>query len=338
MSDPLFTPALQTDNPVTVVADPDVADDNPNKFKIDVGGIVTDYASERYKISWPQIKFAKSFELHGSVSPQRKDNVLQTGITGNETVFIPPVFTEVITYYFWVTVTLDDGSVHFLDETPATLENTQHRLAFEDNPITFNDKVVPDPDGLNCELENIYEFIRAGNQLQLQMDGEPALLFLRRQGEDKPFGVPCACNNSIQAETDPDYQGRGRCTMCFKTGIYGGYYPSIPITIRYSNMPEKTYKQTSRGQELSHQFNTFMIWAPVVRYGDLVVRLSDGSRYHVTGRRESSARAIMLHQEFDLAQVETKDIRMQVTDANIQKALNTAEFPGFLRDGFKAFG
>jgi len=184
----------------------------------------------------------------------------------------------------------------------------------------------------------IYEYIRAGDRFQLENDGEPALLFIRRHAEDRPFGVPCECNNSIEAETDPDYQGRGRCQICYGTGIYGGFYPSIPIRIRYSNLPGKRYNRTKTGFDIEHAFNTFMIWAPEVHKDDLVVRITDGTRYVVTQRNESSARGIRLHQEFDLSQIEGEDIKMDINDVNIQKALDQLNVPGFVRDSFKVFG
>ena len=80
------------------------------------------------------------------------------------------------------------------------------------------------------------------------------------------------------------------------------------------------------------------LWEPVVRVGDLIVRLQDGSRYEITDRSESSDRGIRLHQEADLRQVMRTDILMQVTDEKINNALEGAEKAGFVRDGFKAFG
>ncbi len=126
--------------------------------------------------------------------------------------------------------------------------------------------------------------------------------------------------------------------MCFGQGVTGGYYPGIPFKIRYSNMPPKRYTQTKFGLELQHSFSTYALWAPIVRVGDIVVRLQDGSRYAVTDRKESSVRGILLHQEWDMEQLGEKDIRYLVTDANIDRALAQARVAGFVRDGFKNFG
>ena len=345
MDGTLQQPGLQTEHPITIVSDPDASNSIPEDFIIDVGGISkkTRRCNLAYKLSWDEVSravqgTAVSYTLHGSVSPFRRDNVLQTGIIGTEVIFNPPIFIETLSYYFWISAVFDDGSEEFISETPATLENSTHKTAFADGSISFSEKLLPDTCGWNDELENVIEYIREGNLLQLQSTGEKALLFLRRHGEDRPFGVPCACNDSFLADADPDYEGAGRCTMCFGTGIYGGFYPSIPILIRYEAMPTKDFDPDVRGYTLDHAFTSYMLWEPVVRNGDLIVRLQDGSRYEITSRSESSDRGIRLHQDADLRQVMRTDILMQVTDEKINKALEGAEKAGFVRDGFLAFG
>ena len=339
----LFKPGVQDENPVRVTPIQDAANAISEKFVVDVGGISQDTLrlNRAYQLSWDPVSLAGkgaavSYTLLGSVSPFRRENVLQTGLTSPEAIFVPPVFTEVISYYFWVAAVFQDNSSVLLSDTPASLENSLHTTAFETSPITEDCLIAPDGDGMNEELLQVFDYIRSGNKFQLENGGEPALLFLRRHGEDKPYGVPCACTD--EDDSDPDYQGRGRCTMCFGTGVFGGYYPSIPVTIRYQGLPGKNFDQAQRGFELDHVFTTYMLWEPVVRTDDLVVRLTDGSRYLVDSRRESSSRGIRLHQDVTLRQVERTHILMQLTDAKIQAALDRAELAGFVRDGFKAFG
>lgn len=334
----LFSARLQVDNPIIVTPDINFGDENPSETILNVGKIKTQLLTQKYKIEWPEIQGAKFYRLYGSVNPARQANLLEDNITGVSTFFVPPVLTPVIQYYFWVSVVLKNGSEEYLTDDPATLETARHTLAFDPNPISDGGDIIPDADGLNCEMPGIFEYIRAGNRFQLENDGEQALLFQCRHAEDRPFGVPCECNNSLQAQTNPDYLGRGRCGLCFGTGIYGGYYPSVPIMIRYSNLPSQRYQYTKTGYELQHSFNTFMLWAPQVRVGDLVIRLLDGTRYLVTDRNESSARGIRLHQEFNLQQIDAQSIKNDVTDQQIADALNQLEVPGFVWDGFKVFG
>ncbi len=334
----LFSARLSEDHPLSVVPDINFGDDNPSQSLLKIGKITAQLLTQRFKISWPEIEGATTYSLYGSISPTRKQNLLQDGITGLEALFVPPVFSPVIQYYFWVTVTLRDGTTHYLTDEPATLQTTAHKLAFDPNPLTDASAIIPDVDGINAEMPGIFEFIRAGNRFELENDGEPAILFQLRHAEDRPFGVPCECTNSTEAEQDPDYLGRGRCTLCFGTGIYGGYYPSVPIRIRYSGTPSTKVTYDNTGYTTEHGFNTFMLWDPQVRVGDLVVRLVDGTRYKVTERRETSARAIRLHQEFDLEQLGIRDIKNQVTDEQIGLSMDQLNIPGFVRSGFMAFG
>ncbi len=114
--------------------------------------------------------------------------------------------------------------------------------------------------------------------------------------------------------------------------------PSVPIRFRYGNAPTQTYARTKSGYQISHEFNTAMIWAPQIRTGDLIVRKYDGARFMVGDRKESSFRTVRLHQEFDMAQLPINNIRYDVTDEAIARSLDVAKMPGFVRSGFLSFG
>lgn len=337
MPSTLFLPQLDDTNPVSVVANPSAGNADPSTFTMDAGGIALYNKYNEFLISWPAVENAVKYRLYGSVSPSRQSNLLQDNLTSNSTAFVPPIFTAVIEYYFWVSAIDEDGNEAYLSDTPASLDVYRQKLTATDNPVSFDGNVMPDNDGWNDEFVQDLVTVRAGNRFELENGGEPALLFLRRHAEDKPYGKPCACTNDID-DSDPDYQGRGRCTMCFGVGVVGGFYPAIPINIRYSNMPNKRYIPSKFGLELEHSFSTYMLWAPVVRSEDLIVRLVDGSRYNVTQKSESSVRGIKLHQAFDMEQLSEKDITYLVTDESIQRALTQGNVAGFIRDGFKDFG
>ena len=334
----LWSPELNSGHPVQVFADPVASDANVRENILRVGGITHQLHTERYLVTWakpaPGIAF---YRLYGSISPFRSDNLLEDNITGLQASFYPPVFTDVLRYYFWVSAVDSTGKELYLSPEPVSLEITTQGTAFSPNPITSICE-FPDADGLNCELRKVYGYIRKMDRFQLEQSGEVAYLYIRRHGEDKPWGIPCACNDSFEAESDPDYQGRGRCSLCFGTGVYAGFYPPIPIMIRYSNQPDSVYTYTKQGMTLSHAFNTYMVSDPVVNVDDLIVRAQDNSRYYVTKRKETSVRGIRLHQEFDLKQVEKKDILMEVSPTTIQAALDKAKVPGWARDRFKVFG
>ena len=334
----LFSPLLQTDHPLTIEPTLDSADSNPKKITEEDGAIVESLKTEEFIVSWDSLEDAVTYNLYVSVSPKRNSNIVQKDIATNYTTWVPPLFTEVITYYFWVAWVDEDGVETYITDDPASLQTRIHQEAFAENPLPTSCLMLPETDTLNCEIKQALEYIRSGNELQSAISGEKALLFLRRHASDLPWGIPCACNDSADKQNNPDYNGRGRCKLCFGTGIYGGFYPAIPVTIRYESAPNQNYVRTKQGYQLEHQFNTYMIWDPRVRTGDLIVRKADGSRYIVNNVKETSSRAIRLHQEFDITQVEKTSILMEVTDTQIQELTDKASAPGVLMDGFKLFG
>lgn len=366
----LFNPELMTEHPITITPVYDIADDNPLVISESVSPTVlenykdTDFtpdpndtikppkdlrgdvarvgisqrlATEAYDISWPKQAGAKTYRLFASMSPTNKLNMIQKDIKGTSTRFFVPYFSEVVAYFFWVVSVNDEGKETYITDIPSSLMASVEKSAFFPNPIVDDPKFYPAANELNHELVNILEYIRSGDRLELGINGEPAFLYLRRHAEDRPWGIPCSCTD--KDDSDPDYQGRGNCKLCFGTGIFGGFLPKISISIRYGNAPEQAFVHTKRGFELKHAFNTYMLWLPTVRVGDIVVRGVDGSRYQVTKvSPDISTRGVRLHQEFDLQQIEKQDILMEVTDQAIQFSLEKAALPEFLRSGYKSFG
>jgi hypothetical protein len=350
----LNNPELLTDHPITITPIINVADGNPlvisettptdeprPSFRGDFArvGVSQWKHTEGYDISWPRQRGAKTYALYASMSPTGHGFLIEDEIKGTSTVFYPPYFTESVAYFFWVQIVDVDGKKSWITDVPSSLMATREKLAFFPNPITDDPCFYPAADELNCEMTKVIEYIRSGDRLELEINGEPALLYLRRHAEDRPWGIACSCTDGGNGDdSDPDMEGKGRCKLCFGTGIFGGFLPHITIAIRYGNAPEQNFVHTKRGFQLEHKFNTYMLWLPTVRVGDLVVR-QDGSRFEVVkSSPDISTRGVRLHQEFDLQQVEKTDILMEVTDEAIQKSLDRARLPDFLKSGFKSFG
>lgn len=334
----LNNPDFQFNHPVTITPDYNASDANPVVNIPGQGGIVDQRVTDRIRLEWKPVVGAVSYGVAGSLSPFRQENVLQDGIKDAFFLFDLPVFINSLEYYFWVFWKDSAGTVTYLTDDPATLATRLAQDAFHPNPLTPDCRWVMDVDALNCEIEQDLQYIRAGHKLQLQIGGEKGLLFKRRHGEDQPWGIPCTCTESIERETDPDYQGGTRCKLCFGTGVFGGFYPGIPLLFRYENMPENTYKPTAHGLELVHKPNSWTLWEPFVGMDDLLIRLSDGSRFRVTTRKESSLRGIRTLQTFDLTQVEKTDILTEVSNVAIDRALRTAKNPLYSVNKFKVFG
>jgi len=354
----LFSPELKTNHPIVitpiinagnlrkmeiseVAATDEVEGMNPSSPRGDFTrtGVSSGESPEAYDICWNKQVGAVKYRLWGSMSPTGHGIILQDGITETETIFHPPYFSEVVAYFFWVSWVDKDGVETFISQVPASLMASAEGKAFLAGTVT-EDCMLPGIAELDCMMKDAVEYIRRGNRLQLELNGEPAYLYLKLQAEDRPWGMACSCTDQRNADdSDPDYQGRGRCKLCFGTGIFGGFLPRIPIAIRYGSAPEQLWKWTKRGQELQHGFNTYMLWTPVVRVGDLIIRAVDGSRYVVTKTKpDISVRGVRLHQEFDLQQVEKTDILMEVTDEAIQANLQRSKLPKYYREGFKIFG
>jgi len=354
----LFSPEIVTDHPIVITPLTNAGDQRrliisevaatDEQENLQPGSVRGDYtrtgvssgeSPEAYDISWPKQEGAVSYRLYGSMSPAGHGILLLDNIKCYEAVFHPPYFSEVVAYFFWVAGVDAEGKQKFISNEPASLMSSNEAKAFLPDTIT-PDCLIPGSEELNCMMRGAVEFIRRGNRLQLELNGEPAWLYLRRYAEDRPWGVACSCTDQRNSDdSDPDYQGRGRCKLCFGTGIFGGFLPRIPIAVRYGSAPEQLWKFTKRGQELQHGFNTYMLWAPVARVGDLVIRAVDGSRYLVTKTKpDISVRGVRLHQEFDLQQVEKTDILMEVTDAAIASNLERAKLPKYMRDGYRIFG
>lgn len=354
----LYSPEIKTSNPVVITPRLDAGDARrveisetaatdeqeglqPGSPRGDFTRTALSYGEspEAYDISWPKIRGAVGYRLYGSMSPVGPGVVLQDGIKDTETVFHPPYFSEVVAYFFWVAAIGRDGAESLICADPASLMATREASAFADGVLTPDCK-IPGLDALNCMMKDAVGFIRSANRLQLELNGEPAWLYLRRYAEDRPWGGACSCTDQRNGDdSDPDYQGKGRCKFCFGTGIMGGFLPKIPIMIRYGNAPKELWKWTKRGQELQNTFNTYMLPFPVVRPGDLVIRTAVGKRYTVTETQpDISVRGVRLHQEFDLQEVEKTDILMEVTDQAIESAIRRSQLPKYARDGYRIFG
>jgi hypothetical protein len=354
----LYSPELKTNHPIVItpllnagdqrrltISETPTTDEveglNPSSPAGDFTktGVSAGESPEAYDITWPKVSGAKKYRLYGSMSPVGHGILLQDDISIPEAVFHPPYFSEVVVYFFWVASVNKDGVETFLCDEPASLMASNEAKAFLPDTLT-KDCLFPGTEELNCMLEKAVGFIRSADRLQLELNGEPAWLYLRRYAEDRPWGIACSCTDQRNADdSDPDYSGKGRCKLCFGTGIFGGFLPRIPIAIRYGSAPEQLWKWTKRGQELQHGFNTYMLWTPTVRTGDMVIRAIDGSRYTVGKTKpDISIRGVRLHQEFDLSQIEKTDILMEVTDKAIEESLKRAQLPTYLRAGYRIFG
>ena len=174
------------------------------------------------------------------------------------------------------------------------------------------------------------EEIKRRHIFMMQNGGEDCYLFIR-----KMYGAPCQCVDD--SASDPDYQGRGRCALCFGTGVMAGYFPKIAIKARYQNMPVRNVKFMQEGLAQIHDWSSWALWSPKIHEHDILVRKKTGEHFEVTNVKQSEVRGIPMHQEMDLKSIDDNDIRNQITDAAILVAFQKEQQFGFARFNWNIF-
>jgi len=166
--------------------------------------------------------------------------------------------------------------------------------------------------------------MRTRHKAILENDGEDFYLYKRRW-----TGNPCSCvpgtktalGDDPDLNMDSDYDGSGRCELCYGTGIFGGYFPKIKIKIRYGEIPSHVIRFAHQNLILDHTFNSWTLWAPKINTQDVLVRASTNERFNVSDVGQSEWRNVPLHQKLQLKSLPATDIRYKLSDEHIQNAL-----------------
>ena len=257
---------------------------NNNNIKYDpmYGGIYKGAMDQVY-IEWEIEKDIglEGYNVYYSFFPLLRYKVNDKIITTNYVRFNLPIFPQNLIWYFWVSKIVN-GKEIFINEEGQTVYKQQEKLFFEDktNYITPND-AFPEIDQENIQQMMKSVLVRIKNDFTfiLQNDGVECDIYMKRWGSDYPFGVPCKCGDTMDA--DADFRGRNRCSLCFGTGIIGGYYPPIRMILRFNEMPARKFEGVVYGLKVSQTYNAWSIPNPILRSEDLVVRRFDGARYIV---------------------------------------------------------
>jgi hypothetical protein len=344
----IFSPYASTGNPVSVSASIEPVDPQSIIYYSGLNvpepqGALSSSPLEQYTISWQPNENAVSYNVYASLNPffqfsgntlANKLNTIPIPSSVNSLVWIPPTLPLTLEFQFWVTMVDKNGKESLLFNDPATIEN---KLTFVNNPITPTAETFPVTDAINAQMAYMLEEIRRRHQFMLQNDGEPAYIYLRRWGANKPFGTPCSCVDDVVGIDDSDYHGSEKCAECFGTGIKGGFFPKIPIVIRYNNIPVRSFQNGQYGITLEHAFDSWTLWAPRLRHRDLLVRANTGERFELSEVGESSWRGLRLQQKLKFAAIPQTDIRQQVSDQTIEKAVSLDKVASFQRIGWKIF-
>jgi len=297
-----------------------------------------------YTLAWHPILGVVKYVVYVSPSPANKNKCEEVLPSVTQIQFeVPLVVPDDVTFYFWVGYINAHGTVTMIQDEPVYTTNDS---AFESSTISTEMKrdIFTDDD-----MKFYVEEIRRRLLTMLQNDGEEFDLYIRRM-----YGQSCVCLEkegatpggrvdpkhtgyaeelgedfekyaTPEAETneskDPEYQSSYRCTDCFGTGIAGGYYPKIRMTMRYGDLPTRSIKLGAQGIEFSHDFNSVTIWHPKIKERDVFVRRRTGERFFAKSVGQTEWRGMPLHQAMTLVGEPRNGMLYQITDDKIQKAL-----------------
>lgn len=313
--------------------------------------VISESAYRKIKVSWDPVMGAAFYNVYGSLTPITRNKLNEVPIKDTSFTFIVPVIPQTLSYFFWVSRVNAIGGETFLSEEPATDQTSSViRNNFDVNPLTPI-LGLPVTGVLNKHMKDIIiPQMHQRAQFELENDGEDAWVFARRFS-----GTPCPCNrpdpnskpgtptgdgeillsNSLGArvddfgqKADSDYQGTGRCIICFGSGIIGGYFPSFKIKFRYGAAPVQTMIRQRYGYQVVHSAGSWTLWSPKLSKWDILVREKDGTRFSIDTQAQSEIRGLVLHQDLNLVAIPITDIRTQVQDDLILKATHEKEFLG----------
>jgi hypothetical protein len=278
-----------------------------------------------YLITWPAIPGAIAYNVYGAPSPFTKNKITGVPIPAPMTnlTYTVPQAPEDIIWHFWVTW-INGAQQETLIETDGATVFTNEDY-FDPQTYTPHNSPQTTDYGRYALPQVMMPFykdeIRRRHQTILENDGEDFEVFLRRW-----TGKACI-KQDARVASDPDYDSNFNCTLCYGTGILGGYWQKFRIKMRYNEMPARTILRTDKGIEFSEDFNSWTLWLPRLHEHDLVVRLSTGQRFEVQDIAESNWRTQPLRQSMRLLCLQPGDFRQLVTDDGITAALTHENEP-----------
>jgi hypothetical protein len=300
------------------------------------------------KLDWDEQTDSRllGYNVYYSVYPllkyKKNTTIIPKGTEHYE--FSLPIYPQNIPFYFWVSMIIQTGvdinNVPITeeiilndDEEGYTTYTWSQTDTFDTNTIDTNTQFY-DTDNIFDDFETILRRIKDDRKMALQMLGIKCDVYLRRWGTQAPFGVPCAC---VEDKDDPDFMGGTRCPLCFGTGVLGGFYEKIETYMRFPAQPAKDFKGYIRGLSVEQSFTCWSITPPFFRTGDIIVRKIDGQRWTIKNIQLTTFRGAAITQLFDADLISQTDIKMLVSNENINKALSVLSDPRYNVSGRSSF-
>jgi len=160
----------------------------------------------------------------------------------------------------------------------------------------------------DADIEKIDYIWREGirrNNWMLEQGGERVKFFTRRVA-----CVPCTCSAFDPQTITYGKQPDSLCMGCFGTGIVGGYDGPYELIIA-PDEAERRISQLAQGRRKEHTYEVWIGPSPMVTQRDFLVK-QNNDRYSIGPVRYPSNRGNILQQHFNIAYLDSNDIRYKV--------------------------
>jgi hypothetical protein len=270
------------------------------------------------------------YNVYLSYNPLSMLKMNNTIIQTTSFQFKLPYFPQNMIEYFWVSEVVN-GIETFINDEPWTSSN-QIESDFRNSiisPIEPSD-AFPETENIQETMKDVLSRIQTDMKFILQNSGAKVLIYMRRWGTDAPWGIPCTCGNPTDA--DNQFQGRTNCSLCFGTGVLGGYYYPIEMFMSFNTKPAKNFQGNIYGLKVLQTFDCWSITAssPILRSGDLMITELEGERYEINQVEITKPiRGVSVTQHFTLNLLAQNDIKRIVSISNISSALSKANDPRY---------
>lgn len=214
------------------------------------------------------------------------------------------VNSEVTVDYFTLTNQVQGGvdkRHHYRLTTVAHLPGSPELL--RETPL---DQCAPVSDGQIETLDYIWREATRRNRWILEQGGERVKLYTQKTG-----GALCLCGREMDARSR-EYSGQpsNRCRECYGTGWVGGYEGPYEILVAPDDS-EKRISQTPNGRRKEQSYEVWTGYTPVISQRDFLVK-QNNDRFSVGPVRRPSNRGNVLQQHFNIAYLDSQDIRYRV--------------------------
>lgn len=141
--------------------------------------------------------------------------------------------------------------------------------------------------------------------IRMTHNGVPCLIY-----KLKKYGEPCDCidpNSGIAI-------GKGKCEICFGTGIVGGFYEPSEMCVEFMQT-QHTKSNNQNGIGINEQIfvQAICLSYPKLEFGDMIIRKQTNDRYVVNNSMENRFKDIIpINTQLTLERLPNNDIRYRV--------------------------